>query len=217
MYDSTPSSSQSNSCWTADSSDFSESSSSDEEFEPQQKMNFSLGRTTTSVSITDDKLFEENDEEYKYDPSLDPLDQGLFFKLLFKRFQGNFISKFTNRVNTTENLIMTSIFSKLASIPLWDKSIETYYLHAMMYWEFENESISLVQSLVSISNQIKEKSDFEEFEFLKKEVKGFLENPGEREMIKQNYNIPKVEIVNLLKANRGLVEGSIIFEEFLKE
>jgi len=44
-----------------------------------------------------------------------------------------------------------------------------------------------------------------------------LENPGEREMIKQNYNIPKVEIVNLLKANRGLVEGSIIFEEFLKE
>jgi len=118
MYDSTPSSSQSNSCWTADSSDFSESSSSDEEFEPQQKMNFSLGRTTTSVSITDDKLFEENDEEYKYDPSLDPLDQGLFFKLLFKRFQGNFISKFMNRVNTTENLIMTSIFSKLASIPL---------------------------------------------------------------------------------------------------
>mmetsp|Transcript_873 Transcript_873/g.748 ORF Transcript_873/g.748 Transcript_873/m.748 type:complete len:120 (-) Transcript_873:466-825(-) len=119
MYDSTATSARSNSSWSAYSSELSEESSeSDEEYETPEEIDYSIGRTTNSISITDKELFEENDEEYKYDPTCHPLDQGLLFKLLYKRFRDNFIPQYKNKVNTVDNLLMTSIFSKLASIPL---------------------------------------------------------------------------------------------------
>lgn len=178
---------------------------------------FSVGQTTSSVSIVDKELFEENDEEYKYDPTWNPLDQGLLFKLLFRRFQENFIPKYNCRVNTVENLIMTSIFSKLASIPLCDKNIETYYLHAMLYWQFSNEPISLLQSLTSISNQIKEHSQFEEFQYLKQELLQSMIKGETRTRVRPKSNKNFEELTEMLKQHRGIIEGSIIFDEFLKE
>ena len=220
MYDNTATTLSSVS-WSTYSSD--SDSDSDEEFEDENELktandnDFLIGRTTHSISITDKELFEEHDEEYKYDQTWNPLEQGLLFKLLFRRFRENFISKFIGRVNTVENLIMTSIFSKLASVPLCDKNIETYYLHAMMYWELNNEPISLIQSLILISNQIKARSNFPEFEYLKKETIPFMINPEKDVVIKAKYNKKSEELTVMQNTNKGLIEGSIVFEEFLKE
>jgi hypothetical protein len=116
---------------------------------------------------------------------------------------------------------MTSIFSKLASIPLSDKNIETYYLHAFMYCELKNESVSLIKSMVQISNSIKEKSQFEEFYYMKKVVKNVMNNPTKKEVFKGVFKASETktrdEVVNVLFTNRSLIESSIIFEEFLKE
>lgn len=202
------------------SSESSEHSSDEEEIienKENSTLDFSIGRTTNSISIIDSQLFEEADDKYVYDLDCNPLEQGLFFKLLFKRFTHNFVSKSNLSQNTIENLLMTSIFSKLASIPLWDKNIETYYLHAFMYWELKNESVSLIKSMVQISNSIKDKSQFEEFLYLKRVVKNIMENPNKKEVIKASGAKTREEVVSILQSNKSFIESSLIFEEFLKE
>jgi hypothetical protein len=220
LYDKSPTSFSTKSVSAYSSDTESEESEGDDEedfFLKSRVVDFTVGSTTNSVSITDSELFEENDEEYKYDPLWNPLDQGLLFKLLFRRFKENFIPKYNCRVNTCENLIMTNIFSKLASVPLWDKNIETYYLHAMIYCQFNNEPVSLLQSLTSISKQIKEHSVFPEFGYLKEEAKKYILQPDSSIRIKEKANKNSEELTEMMKQNRGLIEGSLIFDEFLKE
>lgn len=71
---------------------------------------FKLGRVTYSISIIDNKLFEENDKEYEYDPQFHPLDQGLLFKLLFKKFNNIVTPKSKEQSCMEDNLLMTSIY-----------------------------------------------------------------------------------------------------------
>ena len=70
---------------------------------------------------------------------------------------------------------------------------------------------------MNISNQIRKKSNFEEFENLKAIVKTRLENPKLNVKLQCTYNRSIEELKSILKANITLIEGSIIFEEFLKE
>ena len=178
---------------------------------------FKLGRVTHSISIIDSKLFEENDKEYEYNPEIHPLDQGLLFKLLFKKFNNIVLIKSKDQNRMEDNLLMTSIYAKLWSIPLWDSIIETYYLHALMFWELKNDCASLIRSIVSISNQIRDKSDFEDYEYLKAIVKVRLENPSKAVKLQKTFNKNIDELKEMMKEYLPLIEGSIIFEEFLKE
>lgn len=108
----------------------------EEEKETQEtdSVDFSISRVTHAISIDDNTLFEEEDYEFEYDSNYNPLDQGLFFKLLFKKFNDHFLNKSqSSSQSLTDNLLMTNIFCKLASVPLSSKNIETYYLHAFLY------------------------------------------------------------------------------------
>lgn len=116
-----------------------------------------------------------------------------------------------------DNLLMTSIYAKLWSIPLCDSIIETYYLHALMFWELKNDCTSLIRSLVFISNQIRQRTDFEEFQYLKAIVKVRLENPNKSVKLQKTFNKSIEELKEILRENLALIEGWIIFEEFLKE
>jgi len=169
-------------------SDDSDTQGETQNTEESQEIDFSLGMVTNKISVVDSQLFEENDLEFEYDTNINPLDQGLLFKLLFKKFNDDFISKSNINTGLSDTLLMTSIFSKLASVPLCDKNIETYYLHAFMYCELKNDSVSLIRSLVHNSNEIKRKSNFEEFSNLKAIVKTRLSNPGVNIKLQWTYN-----------------------------
>mmetsp|Transcript_10304 Transcript_10304/g.10168 ORF Transcript_10304/g.10168 Transcript_10304/m.10168 type:complete len:153 (-) Transcript_10304:601-1059(-) len=72
LYDKSPTSfsTKSMSAYSSDScSDEAEDDQDGQFFLHHRKPDFSVGKTTSSVSITDNELFEENDEEYKYDPT----------------------------------------------------------------------------------------------------------------------------------------------------
>lgn len=172
-----------------------------------------LDEVTHKISIIDNKLFEENDDDYEIDPENHPLNQGLFFKLLFKQFTTNFIKS----SQIEDNLLMTSIFAKLASISICDAYIETYYLHAFMFCEIKNDSNSLLKSIASISNQIKSQSDFEEFNYLKSIVKTRLENPDVNIPLQKTFSTDVETLKAILKEKGSVITGSILFEEFLKE
>ncbi len=87
----------------------------------------------------------------------------------------------------------------------------------MIYCQFNNEPVSLLQSLTSISKQIKEHSVFPEFGYLKEEAKKYILQPDSSIRIKEKANKNSEELTEMMKQNRGLIEGSLIFDEFLKE
>mmetsp|Transcript_10304 Transcript_10304/g.10169 ORF Transcript_10304/g.10169 Transcript_10304/m.10169 type:complete len:131 (-) Transcript_10304:28-420(-) len=87
----------------------------------------------------------------------------------------------------------------------------------MLYCQFDHEPISLLDSLTTISNQIKERSQFEEFEYLKEEVRQSMIKGETKIRLSPKSNKTSEELTEMLNHHRGIIEGSIIFDEFLKE
>lgn len=65
----------------------------------------------------------------------------------------------------------------------------------------------MIQSLVLISNQIRNRTDFEEFQYLKAIVKVRLENPNKAVKLQKTFNKSIDELKNILKENLPLIEG----------
>lgn len=86
-----------------------------------------------------------------------------------------------------------------------------------MFCEIKNDSVSLLRSIASISNQIKTQSDFEEFAYLKSIVKTRLENPQLKIKLQKTFTTEVDRLKSILKEKNSLIYATIVFEEFLKE
>mmetsp|Transcript_29705 Transcript_29705/g.26290 ORF Transcript_29705/g.26290 Transcript_29705/m.26290 type:complete len:124 (+) Transcript_29705:310-681(+) len=104
-------------------------SDDEDEFIYDDEDGYELNQLTNRISVADswNRMKFENETDRTGDGSESPLESGKLFTILCRRFnklKGN---------SLTENLLLTSIFGKLSSIPLSDENPYTYYLHAFMY------------------------------------------------------------------------------------
>jgi hypothetical protein len=142
-----------------------------------------------------------------------PLEMGMLFTILFKKI-GRMLTN-----TKTENVLVTSILSKLSSIPLSEDNPATYYLHAFMYLELKNKSMGLLNTMRIIAEAIHAKTKFENFDKIKEIAKNQLELPADSNLKFDSNTSPKSkkELEAAFQANQSVVHGSIIFEEFIKE
>jgi hypothetical protein len=90
---------------------------------------YDLTQLTHRISVAD----YENETARSTDESENPLEAGQLFTILCRKF-----NKLLSN-SKTENVYLTSIFAKLASIPLSDENPATYYLHAFIYCELKKK------------------------------------------------------------------------------
>lgn len=67
--------------------------------------------------------------------------------------------------------MITSIFSKLASVCLSDDNEATYYLHAFIFCELKKRSMGMLNRMMSIAEMISVKTNFEDYDYMKFAVK----------------------------------------------
>ena len=169
---------------------------------------------TNRISVAETWAYQRFDNETNKsgDENENPLESGMLFTILFKKFARMLFN------SKAENIFLTGIFSKFASIPLSDENPATYYLHAFIFLELRNKSMGLLNTLSLISEQIALRTGFDGYEFIKHKVKEQMKFlPIENPIPTKRWNLYDDELEILFNSNSSLVYGSILFEEFLKE
>ena len=186
-------------------------SDDEDEFIYDDEDGYELNQLTNRISVAESwkNMKFENDTWRTGEESENPLESGKLFSILCRRF-----SKLSNN-SLTENLLLTSIFGKLSSIPLSDENPYTYYLHAFMYWELKKKGIGLASMMKEIGESILNKSTKDDFKLIKYLAKinlGYID---------PDDDTTEEEVRDLKRQYQNDIDdtvySSIVFEEFLKE
>lgn len=110
-----------------------DSDEDEDQFLFDEEEGYEINQLTNRISVAEtwaNRRFENETAKSNEEPE-NPLESGMLFTILFNKF---------NRMLTnskTENVLLTSIFAKLASIPLSEDNPATFYLHAFIYLELK--------------------------------------------------------------------------------
>lgn len=191
--------------------DFDDSDEEDDQFVYDQEI-YQNDPLTHRISVADSYMDRTFDNEFTKlnDTSDSPLETGMLFTILFKKF-----SKMLSN-SMTENLLVTNIFTKLAAISLSDDNPGTFYLHVFVYIELKNKRMGMLNTLNMISETINSKSQFHEFSSLKEVLKQHLGSSEAANKIDVS-TLRRSGLEEAYNEHSPMVYGSIIFEEFLKE
>lgn len=104
-------------------------SDEEDQFIYDEEDGYELNQLTHRISVADTwaNMKFENETAKSNEESENPLEAGQLFTILCRKF-----NKLLSN-SKSENVFLTSIFAKLASIPLSDENPATYYLHAFIY------------------------------------------------------------------------------------
>ena len=118
---------------------------------------------THRISVAETWINQKFDNETKNsnDDNENPLESGMLFTILFKKFSRMLMN------SKVENIFLTGIFSKFASIPLSDENPATYYLHAFIFLELKNKAMGLLNTMLCISEQISLRGSFNGFDYIR--------------------------------------------------
>lgn len=192
---------------------FNETDSDDDIFIINENLNAgdvaSSPLMTNRISVADTWA---NDLDDVGNDKENPLESGLLLTILFK--------KFSNLLKNTkaENLYITSIFLKLASIWLTEENEATYFLHAFIFWELKKRSMGMLNRMLMIAEQVSSKTSFTDFEYMRFLIKkqlGFPDDQNYATIQGTEWSIDELE--SLFEQKESIIYGSIIFEEFIKE